>query len=57
MKIVESTEKISEDIFSVEEGTEEYRGFQVDSILHTESDGDIHSNAYIPDDYCGSTVI
>lgn len=54
MKIVESTEKISEEIFSVEEGTEEYRGFQVDSILHTESDGDIHFNTYIPDNYDGS---
>lgn len=54
MKIVESTEKVSEEIFSVEEGTDEYREFQVDSILHTESEGDIHFNVYIPDDYDGS---
>ena len=30
------------------EGTEEYRGFILDNILHSESEGDIHYNLYIP---------
>lgn len=36
------------------EGTEEYRGFILDNILHSESEGDIHYNLYIPDSYDGS---
>lgn len=39
---------------TVTEGTEEYRGFILDNVLHSESDGDIHYNLYIPDSYDGS---
>lgn len=35
-------------------GTEEYRGFLLDNVLHTETDGDIHYNIYIPESYDGS---
>ena len=38
----------------VTEGTEEYRGFILDNVLHSESEGDIHYNLYIPDSYDGS---
>lgn len=37
----------------VTEGTEEYRGFILDNVLHSESEGDIHYNLYIPDSYDG----
>ena len=36
-------------------GTEEYRGFIVDNVLHSLSNGDIHYNVYIPDSYNGKT--
>ena len=39
---------------SVTEGTEEYRGFILDNVLHSENDGDIHYNLYVPDSYDGS---
>lgn len=35
-------------------GTEEYRGFLMDNILHSENDGDIHYHIYIPESYDGS---
>ena len=38
----------------VTEGTEEYRGFILDNVLHSENDGDIHFNLYVPDSYDGS---
>ena len=34
---------------TVTEGTENYRGFVVDNILHSDHDGDIHYNVYIPE--------
>lgn len=37
------------------EGTEVYRGFVVDNVLHSASEGDIHYNVYIPESYDGST--
>lgn len=40
---------------SVTEGTEEYRGFTLDNVLHSETEGDIHFNLYVPDSYDGST--
>lgn len=40
---------------SVTEGTEEYRGFVIDNVLHSPDDGDIHYNVYIPESYDGST--
>ena len=39
---------------SVTEGTEEYRGFLIDNVLHSENDGDIHYHLYVPDSYDGS---
>ena len=40
--------------YDVEQGTQEYRGFVLDNVLHSETEGDIHYNVYIPDDYDGS---
>lgn len=37
-------------------GTEEYRGFSVDNVLHTESGEEIHYNAHIPKSYDGNEV-
>lgn len=39
---------------NVTEGTEEYRGFVLDNVFHSESEGDIHYNLYVPDSYDGS---
>ena len=39
---------------TVTEGTEEYRGFTLDNVLHSENNGDIHYNLYVPDSYDGS---
>lgn len=39
---------------TVTEGTEEYRGFIIDNVLHSPADGDIHYNVYIPESYDGS---
>lgn len=39
----------------VTEGTEVYRGFVVDNVFHSASEGDIHYNVYIPESYDGST--
>lgn len=33
---------------------EEYRGFAIDNVLHSVSEGDIHYNVYIPESYDGS---
>lgn len=38
----------------VTEGTEEYRGFVIDNVFHSTTDGDIHYNVYIPESYDGS---
>lgn len=40
---------------TVTEGSETYRGFVVDNILHSDHDGDIHYNVYIPESYDGKT--
>ncbi len=39
----------------VTEGMEEYRGFTLDNVFHSETEGEIHYNLYIPDSYDGST--
>ena len=39
---------------SVTEGVETYRGFVLDNILHSENEGDIHYNLYVPKGYDGS---
>jgi predicted peptidase len=35
-------------------GTDEYRGFVIDNVLHSDDLGDIHYNVYIPDTYDGT---
>lgn len=44
-------EEPQENIAKVTAGTEEYKGFLLDNILHSEAEGDIHYNVYIPDGY------
>ena len=39
---------------SITEGAETYRGFVLDNVLHSEEEGDIHYNLYVPDSYDGS---
>lgn len=39
---------------NVAQGSGEYRGFLLDNVLHSEGDGDIHYNVYIPDSYDGT---
>ncbi len=40
---------------TVTTGTETYRGFVLDNVLHSETEGDIHYNLYTPESYDGST--
>lgn len=40
--------------YNVEPGTEEYKGFMLDNVLHSENEGDIHYNLYVPQSYDGS---
>ena len=42
------------DFSDVTAGTEEYRGFILDNIFHSETNGDVHYNVYIPESYDGS---
>ena len=56
---VETTEQDTEAVQggnngNVTAGTEEYEGFLLDNVLHSETEGDIHYNVYIPDSYDGS---
>ena len=39
---------------NVTPGSEEYRGFLLDNVLHSPNEGDIHYNVYIPDAYDGT---
>lgn len=39
---------------NVTDGSEEYKGFILDNVFHSKSEGDIHYNLYIPDTYDGS---
>ena len=39
---------------TVTDGTEQYRGFLLDNVLHSTDNGDIHYNVYIPESYDGS---
>lgn len=47
--------KTKSEAVTVTVGTENYSGFLIDNILHSELDGDIHYNVYIPDSYDGKT--
>lgn len=49
-----STQPTESILGSVTEGTEEYRGFVIDNVFHSASQGDIHYNVYIPESYDGS---
>lgn len=40
--------------YNVEPGTEEYKRFMLDNVLHSENEGDIHYNLYVPQSYDGS---
>ena len=40
--------------YNIDAGTETYRGFVIDNVYHSPSDGDIHYNVYIPESYDGS---
>lgn len=40
--------------YNVEQGTRKYRDFVLDNVLHSETEGDIHYNVYIPEDYDGT---
>ena len=46
-----------EKVENVTIGSEKYRGFILDCVLHSEQEGDIHYNVYIPDSYDGSKRI
>lgn len=52
----ENTEKNTsgDELENVTAGSEEYRGFLLDNVLHSQSEGDIHYNVYIPDSYDGT---
>lgn len=39
----------------VTEGSKNYRGFILDNVLHSKTEGDIHYNLYVPESYDGST--
>lgn len=39
---------------NVTQGTENYKGFVLDNVLHSEDEGDIHYNLYVPESYDGS---
>ncbi|MDD3141907.1 MAG: alpha/beta hydrolase, partial [Lachnospiraceae bacterium] len=36
------------------EGIEKYKNFLLDNVLHSQTNGDIHYNVYIPESYDGS---
>ena len=40
--------------YSVTNGTDTYREFSVDNVLHSNNNGDIHFNLYVPKSYDGS---
>ena len=42
---------------TVTQGTEEYRGFQVDNVYHSPKNGDIHYQSYFPDSYDGKKKV
>ena len=52
----ENTEKNTsgDGLENVTPGSEEYRGFLLDNVLHSPNEGDIHYNVYIPDAYDGT---
>ena len=55
----ENTEKNTsgDELENVTPGSEEYRGFLLDNVLHSPNEGDIHYNVYIPDAYDGTKIL
>ena len=49
-----ATDTNSGKTYDVDIRTENYKGFLLDNVLHSETEGDIHYNLYVPDDYDGS---
>ena len=49
-----SNEGNLESEYTVTAGSEMYRGFVIDNVLHSERTGDIHYHVYVPEDYDGS---
>lgn len=41
--------------YQVTKGSQTYRGFVLDNVLHSKTQGDIHYNIYVPKDYDGKT--
>lgn len=39
---------------NVTQGEEEYRGFLLNNVLHSEAEGEIHYNVYVPGSYDGT---
>lgn len=54
MQSQSDTQNANDSTEYITEGTEEYRGFLLDNVLHSETEGEIHYNVYIPDSYDGS---
>lgn len=50
-----SCESGSDQGAEVTEGSESYRGFVMDNVLHSPEEGDIHYNLYVPESYDGSS--
>ena len=48
-------DKIQSDKYNVTSGLQEYHGFTVDNVYHSENSGDIHFHLYVPESYDGST--
>ena len=42
---------------AVTQGTETYRGFQMDNVLHHPQEGDIHYHLHLPEGYDGTTPL
>lgn len=45
---VPDAEATNKNTDTVTAGTEEYRGFLLDNVFHSSTEGDIHYNVYIP---------
>ena len=43
-----------DELENVTSGSKEYKGFLLENVLHSLSEGDIHYNVYIPDSYDGT---
>ena len=53
----EEVSQFEEDSYTLTVGTQTYRNFTLDNVLHSQNEGDIHFNLYVPDSYDGSTPV